>query len=213
MTQIIILEKKFITPLGLVRCGLKCNAIINKTLGTKIYENGKSEIFCTTSHKIELIEFKIKLPLFNEETVTDTSGWIYRIEKFSDTQEIIETFCLLDNKDSNIEFDYSGGENLDSIEAANNEWILDIGTEDGESYNSRAEMNDWFPPRLRNFDFDYKSIAQMQENGFTASIDLRKGEKIHLQYLSAFGKKIKNKISTNLAVDASKKVLEKWIGI
>ncbi len=58
MTQIIILEKKFITPLGLVRCGLKCNAIINKTLGTKIYENGKSEIFCTTSHKIELIESK-----------------------------------------------------------------------------------------------------------------------------------------------------------
>ncbi len=54
----------------------------------------------------------------------------------------------------------------------------------------------------------------MKQNGFVTKIpELNKGEQIHIQYLSAYNKKVENKVNTWLAVDEMKKKLEEWIGI
>jgi hypothetical protein len=75
-TQTTDIKREFKTPLGIVRCGILCNrhddvVEINK------YENGSSEIFKTDGHKIEIISFKIKVPLYNGDTLTDSFGWIF----------------------------------------------------------------------------------------------------------------------------------------
>ena len=43
--------------------------------------------------------------------------------------------------------------------------------------------------------------------------DLKKGEKIHIQYLAAYDKNDLQKVNTWLAVDELKIKLEKWTGI
>lgn len=207
------IKREFNTPLGVVCCGLICeNNLI--TLETKKYENGSSEIFKTTEHLIEIISFKIKVPLYNGETLTNSCGWIFRIEKIVDNGEKIEVYCLLNESNNEIDFDTASGENLDAIKAENNDWTLHIGTEDGEILNSRAENDDWFPPRLKNKVDFYQSISEMKQNGFVTKIpDLKKGEKIHIQYLTAYDKKEEQKVNTWLAVDELKRNLENWIGI
>lgn len=150
MTQTTPIERKYQTPIGLIRCGLIADFINDNSIQTKNYEHGTSELFKTTSHQIELVEFKIRMPLYNGDTVTDTLGWIWRIEKLTDEQEQLETYCLLDKLSEQIKFDTATGEHLDAIEAYNDDWTLHIGTEDGEVMNSRAADNDWFPSRLRN---------------------------------------------------------------
>ena len=57
---------------------------------------------------------------------------------------------MLKDTVENVDFDVATGEHLDAIEASNNDWILHIGTEDGEVLNFRAGENDWFPNRLQN---------------------------------------------------------------
>jgi len=184
MTQNTTIEKKFQTPIGLVRCGLKADFINDNSIQTKSYEHGTSELFKTKSHQIELVEFKIRLPLYNGDTVTDTLGWIWRIEKLTHKQEQLETYCLLDKLSEQIQFDTARREHLDAIEAYNDDWTLHIGTEDGEVMNSRAADNDWFPSRLRHTVDFYQSITAMKEHGFITTIpDLHKDEKLHLQYL------------------------------
>ncbi len=89
------MEKKFQTPLGIVRCGFFCNAIVNP-VGAKSYKNGNSEIFKTKGHTIEIISFKIKIPLYNGDTLTDSFGWIFRIKNINNSDEQIETYCLLE---------------------------------------------------------------------------------------------------------------------
>lgn len=101
-----------------------------------------------------------------------------------------------------------------ATQADNNDWTLHIGTEDGEILNSRAENDDWFPSRLKNKVDFYQSISEMKQNGFVTKIpDLNKGEKIHIQYLTAYDKKDEQKVNTWLAVDEFKRKLENWIGI
>lgn len=207
------IKLEFETPLGVVRCGVICSGK-NGAIDTKKYENGSSEIFKTDAHIIEIISFKIKVPLYNGDTLTDSFGWIFRIEKTLDMDEKIKTFCLFDKINDEINFDTATGEHLDAIQADSNEWTLHIGTESGDILNSRAENNDWFPTRLKNKVDFYQSITEIKQNGFLTKIpSLNKGEKIHIQYLTAYDKKDEQKVNTWLAVDEFKRKLENWIGI
>lgn len=207
------IKREFKTPLGVVRCGLICSGQEN-AVEIKKYENGRSEIFKTDGHKIEIVSFKVRVPLYNGDTLTDSFGWIFRIEKTADIYEQIETYCLLDKNNNEVTFDTATGEHLDAIQAYNNEWTLHIGTEDGEVLNSRAENDDWFPVRLKNKVDFYQSITEMNQNGFVTKIpDLNKGEKIHIQYLTAYDKRDEQKVNTWLAVDEIKRKLESWIGL
>jgi hypothetical protein len=74
------MEQQFDTPLGIVKCGLNSNAILS-LVGIKKYENGQSKIFKTIGYRVEIILFKIRLPLYNGENVAESRGWIFRIEK------------------------------------------------------------------------------------------------------------------------------------
>lgn len=212
-TQKTDIKREFKTPLGIVYCGLICNGQ-DIAFETKKYENGSSEIFKTVGHKIEIVSFKIRVPLYNGDNLTDSFGRIFRIEKTTDIDEKLETYCLLDKINDETIFDTATGEHLDAIQADSNEWTLHIGTEDGEILNSRAGNDDWFPSRLKNEVDFYQSITEMRENGFVTKIpNLKKGEKIHIQYLAAYDKKDEQKVNTWLAVDEFKRKLENWIGI
>jgi hypothetical protein len=207
------IEQEFKTPLGIVRCGLTC-ARIDTAIETRKYENSISEIFHSKGHKIELISFKISVPLYNGGNLTDSMGWIFRIEKVADINDKIETYCLLENNSNDIIFGTATGEHLDAVEAHNSEWILHIGTENGEIMNSRAGNEDWFPLRLKSTIDFYQSITEIKQNGFLTKIpELDLGEKIHIQYLCAYDKKDEEKVNTWLAVDETKRNLENWIGI
>ncbi|MEQ1732870.1 MAG: hypothetical protein ABL940_04310 [Bacteroidia bacterium] len=206
-------EREINTPLGIIRCGFFCNGI-NKPNEIKHYKNGNSETFQTIEHRIEIVSFKIRVPLDNDDNLTDGFGWIFRIEKTTDISENIETYCFLDEINEGVVFDTATGEHLDAIEVNSNEWVLHIGTEDGEALNLRAENDNWFPTRLKNKVDFYQSITEMKKNGFITKIpNLNKGEKIHIQYLVAYDIKDEQKVNTWLAVDQFKKKLENWIGV
>jgi len=206
-------EREFKTPLGLVRCGFMASGIGSIT-GTESYTNGNAETFKTEGHQIEIISFKIMTPLFNGDTLADSSGWIFRIEKTGDSTETIETYCMLDKISNEVLLNQAPGEHLDALEASHNDWMLHLGTEDAEIFNARAEIEDWFPRRLQYKTADFKSITKVKQNGFvTKDFELHKSEKIHIQYLVAYNKKDDHKESTWLAVDQAKKSLENWIGI
>ncbi len=122
---------------------------------------------------------------------------------------------MLDFK-TDITFDPVTGECLYAIEARNNDWILHIGTEDGEVMNSRAKNNDWFPSRLQNKANIYQSITKINKNRLKIKIpNLRLNERLHIQYICAFDKKKGdiNKVNTWLAVDELKAKIENWIGV
>jgi hypothetical protein len=211
-----LIDRKYKTPLGIVNCGLKSDKPTIDFLEKKTYENGSSEIFRTNSCLIELIEFKIRIPIYNGDTLTDSQGWIWRITKQRDGLETIQLNCSLIDFESRIEFDTATGEHLDAIEASDNEWILHIGTEDGEVMNSRAKNDDWFPERLQNKVDFYQSITEMEKNGFKTKIpDLQLNERLHIQFICAYDKRTedKNKVNTWLAVDEFKGKLENWIGV
>nr|WP_299174913.1 hypothetical protein [uncultured Allomuricauda sp.] len=208
------IEKIFETPLGQVICGLSTDSTNVENIGVKEYENGRSNSYKIGGHKVELIEFKIKQPLYNGETVKGSNGWIWRIEKIQESIDNLKLSCVLNNYSDNVDFDTATGEHLDAIEASNNEWTLHIGTEDGEILNSRAESNDWFPERLKNKVDFYKSITIMLKEGFETEIpELKIGEQIHIQYLSAYDQTNSESVGTWLAVDEFKRILENWIGI
>jgi hypothetical protein len=208
------IERIFETPLGQVICGLSTDSTNVENIGVKEYENGKSISYRIGGHKVELIEFKIKQPLYNGETVKDSNGWIWRIEKIKESIDNLKLSCVLSNYSDNVDFDTAAGEHLDAIEASNNEWTLHIGTEDGEILNSRAESNDWFPDRLKNKVDFYQSITNMLKGGFETEIpELQIGEQIHIQYLSAYDQTNSESVRTWLAVDEFKRKLENWIGI
>ncbi|PUB32740.1 hypothetical protein C8J95_104141 [Elizabethkingia sp. YR214] len=60
----------------------------------------------------------------------------------------------------------------------------------------------------------YQSMTEMKQNGFVTKIpELNKGEKLHIQYLTAYDKRDKEKVNTWLGVDESKRNLENLIGI
>ncbi|MDR2228418.1 MAG: hypothetical protein LBE39_03015 [Flavobacteriaceae bacterium] len=207
------IEKEFKTPLGIVRSGIICGEI-NGFVENKKYENGCSEIFNTNGHNIEIVSFRIKVPLYNGDSLTDSLGWIFRIEKIAEIKDEIEVYCLLDKISDEVFFDLASGEYLDALQVDYDEWTLHIGTEDGEILNIRAENDDWFPPRLKNNVDFHQSITEMKQNGFVTKIpELNKGEKLHIHYLTAYDKRDEKKVNTWLAVDESKRNLENQIGI
>lgn len=209
-----IINRTFKTPIGQVVCGLTGDYSDIEKIGAKDYENGRSISYRTSGHRIELIEFKIKQPLYNGETVKDSNGWIWRIEKTNESKEELKLSCVLTDYSDKVDFDTATGEHLDAIEASDAEWTLHIGTEDGEIFNSRAKSNDWFPKRLENKVDFYQSITKMLKEGFETEIpELRVGEQIHIQYLSAYDKKNPESVNTWLAVDEFKRKLENWIGV
>jgi hypothetical protein len=182
-------------------------------VGKKAYENGQSELFEAEAHQVELIEFK-SWPLYNGEAVAASYGWIWKIQKLNNGVESLETFCFFENQNGMVDFDTACGESLDAIEVSNETWILHIGTEDGEALNARAAKEDEFPARLENRTNFYQSITQLQKNGLITAIpELHKGERLHLQYLAAFDRKIEGKVNTWLAVEQDKRKLENWIGV
>lgn len=209
-----IINRTFKTPIGQVVCELTGDFSGIEKIGAKDYENGSSISYRTSGHRIELIEFKIKQPLYNGETVKDSNGWIWRIEKIHDFNEKLKLNCVLTDYADNVNFDTATGEHLDAIEAVDDKWTLHIGTEDGEILNSRAKSNDWFPVRLESKVNLYESITKMLKEGFETEItELQVGEQIHIQYLMAFDKKNSESVNTWLAVDEFKWKLENWIGI
>ena len=209
-----IIDRKFETPLGQVICGLSAYSSNIQSIGVKEYENGKSESYSIGGYCIELIEFKIRQPLYNGETVKDSNGWIWRIEKTNESTDNLKLSCVLTDYSENVDFDTATGEHLDAIEARDNVWTLHIGTEDGEILNSRAESNDWFPERLKNKVDFYQSITNMLKEGFETEIpELKVGEQIHIQFLCAFDQTNSESVKTWLAVDEFKRKLENWIGL
>lgn len=178
----------------------------------KKYENGKSIIYQTEGHQIELIEFKSKTHQF----VNDSKCWIFRITKLNDSGEELKIKCELTNQRNEVKFDTASGEHLDAIEGYNDEWQIHIGTEDGEVMHSRAEINDWFPERLKNKVNFFESITTYLKGntGLETRVPrLKKDERIHIQYLSAIDKKDEKSINCWTAVDELKSNLENWIGI
>lgn len=209
-----IIESTFVTPLGKVVCTLTSSTSDIVHISTTAYKNGTSMSYKIKGHHVELIEFKIRQPLHNGETVKGTHGWIWRIENIGDVANKLMLHCFLTNPSEHINFDVNSGEHLDAIEASDHEWTLHIGTEDGEMIHTRATVDDGFPKRLKDtVDFD-RSITKTFPHGFETEIPaLHIGEHIHIQYLIAYDKSDSDAVNTWLAVDALKSDLEDWIGV
>lgn len=209
-----LIKRTFITPLGTISCELNSNFKLAELQSSGNYKNGVYKKFKTSAYDIELVEFQVKQPFSSGETITDSKCWIWRIEKIKKIAENLELKVSISDFPKNSEFDFASGENLDAFEISNNEWKLHIGTEDGFILNHRAENNDWFPKRLLNTNKDWQEITELKESSIRTKVpELDVGEKIHLQYLSAFDKQNTETINTWVAVDEYKSELEKWIGI
>ncbi|SDT05161.1 hypothetical protein [Winogradskyella sediminis] len=209
-----LINRTFNTPLGIISCDLNSNYTFIELQNSGSYKNGTYEKFKTSAHDIELIEFKVKQPFYNGETIADSKCWIWRIEKVKEIFEDLEIKVLITDFPKNSEFDFASGENLDAFEITNDKWKLHIGTEDGEILNYRAENNDWFPTRLLNKKNHWQEITELNKSSILTNVpELKIGEKIHLQYLTAFDKQNTETINTWVAIDEHKSELEKWIGI
>ena len=207
-----LIRKVFQTAIGEVKCELLSNCLSCDLIETNKYENGESEIYTTVGHHVELIEFRSK----DHQLVKDSKCWIFRITKSNDLNEQMKIKCEIQNHKEDVVFDTASGEHLDAIEGHNKEWQLHIGTEDGEVMNSRAEVNDWFPERLKNIVNLYDSITTYLSgnSGLETRVpDLNKDERIHIQYLSAIDANKRESINCWTAVDELKRNLENWIGI
>ncbi|WP_295791551.1 hypothetical protein [Mucilaginibacter sp.] len=214
MDKIVLKENLFVTPLGTIKCGIAGTEGYAALNGEASYEHGQSQTIGTHSHRIELVTFKRKLPLYNGESVADTMGWLWRIEKISSQFNPVELYCQLTDYDKNVEFGFSAGEHLDSVEVNDNEWVLHIGVEDGEIIQYRASQNDGMPIRFENtFGFSNSPHQQQREGFLTPIPDLNEGEHIHLHYITAFDRKNRESVNTWLAVDIFKRDIENWIGI
>ena len=207
-------NRTFNTPLGIISCDLHSNRKSIELQNSGTYENGTFERFKTSAHDIELIEFKVKQPFHNGETIKDSKCWIWRIEKIKEISENLELKVTITDFPKNSEFDFASGENLDAFAIENSKWKLHIGTEDGFILNRRAENDDWFPKRLMKTKKDWQEITELNVSSIRTKVpELKVGEKIHLQYLTAFDEQNTETINTWVAVDEHKSELEKWIGI
>lgn len=211
----LLIEQQFQTPIGVVSCGLNSSNSFIKLIEQRQYDHGNSTVYSTSTHCIELITFKRRLPLFNGEAVEGTMGWIWRITKEQDGAESLRLHCTLSPSDANVELVGSDpGEHLDSALMHNQEWMLHIGTEDGEVMQSRALNEDWMPLRLKGeLEFSH-SFTEVQANGLITKVpELKQGEGIHFHYLAAYDKQSDVKVNTWFAVDEFKRNLENWVGV
>ncbi len=207
-------KRTFKTPLAAISCALKSNFSFIETQNAGHYENGIYEKFKPSAVDIDLIQFKVKQPNYLGETMSDSKCWIWRITKVKNIFENLEIKVSVSNYLKNVEFDFANGENLDAFEINNDQWKLHLRTEDGEILNNRAENTDWFPTRLLNTKKHWQEIIDLNESSIQTNVpELKTGEKIHLQYLSAYQNYNTKIITTWLAVNENTSELEKWIGI
>ncbi len=209
-----LIIKRFETPIGIVVCGLKSDKSRIALVNHNKLQNGISELYQTVGYEIELIDFKLELPLINGDSLTDSNGWIWRIIKTNDNCENLEMYCEIIDAVYCVDYDIATGENLDAIEISNNEWILNISTEDYDALKARAIHDDWFPNRFVNKINESNFLAKLEKNRLSTRIpNLIKGERLHVQYLTAYDRKQSDKVNTWIAVDQYIRDLEKWIGI
>jgi len=112
-------NRTFNTPLGIISCDLHSNRKSIELQNSGTYENGTFERFKTSAHDIELIEFKVKQPFHNGETIKDSKCWIWRIEKIKEISENLELKVTITDFPKNSEFDFASGENLDAFAIEN----------------------------------------------------------------------------------------------
>ncbi|WP_422091613.1 hypothetical protein [Tenacibaculum ovolyticum] len=192
---------------------------------TPIEKTNNRKIFKTNTHHIELILFdeikewmsKTKFPIDNSK------GWIIRITKIKSENEELIFNCNLNKIDREVFNDVDCGEHLDSIYFENKKAVMNIGTEDAEVLKRRALENDWMPNRFKNFlgiYFEKYSITEIinYEEFETKIPNLEINEKIYFHYLIASKVKanifdVENDISTNIAVDFSKRYLVEKLNI
>lgn len=206
----------FKTPLGQVVCGLEASTSSILTGEKQEYEHGQSEAYNIEGHHIKLIRFKINQLHSNGARLNDSQGWIWRIKKINNSKVQLRIFCELTQYSEDIELSPDPGEHLDAIEASDANWILHIGTENGDIMQTRAQMNDWFPTRFKHMLSLEHPITEMKVDGFETNIPpLLNGECLHIHYLVAYDKQDADPESVNtwLAVDKIKSKLENWIGI
>ena len=121
-TRNILIDRTFKTPLGIISCELNSNLKFVEFQNSGNYVNGVYERFKTSAHNIELIEFKVKHPFYNGETITDSKCWIWRIKKVKEISENLELKVFITDLPKNAEIDFASGENLDAFEITNNKW-------------------------------------------------------------------------------------------
>jgi hypothetical protein len=213
-TVVVLRDNLFKTPLGNVTCGMTTSEGYFEITAEASYEHGHSQTISTRSHQIEFITFKLRLPLYNDEMVADSMGWLWRISKYSTSDESIQLYCKLIDYKKSIEAGSQPGEHLDAVAFSDKNWVLHIGTEDGEIMHSRALQEDGMPLRFKEDLSFHSSFHKLERNGFNTPIPkLNQGERIHLHYLSAFDRRKTESVNTWLAVDSFKRELENWIGI
>lgn len=209
-----LLNRKFQTPLGDVICELKCTHNKYSVLSEVTNNFTTSITIRTASSIITVNDFKIPSNLILKQPILNTNGWTYQIEKLNDDVEDLIISCRLIPKYNDLEFDIATGENLDAIEASNEEFILHIGTEDGQTLRHRSLNNDWMPIRFAEDLINTKLLYGLINDGFETIIpNLNANEKLYIHFLCAIGNKIENNISTWIAVDQDKNDLEANINI
>jgi hypothetical protein len=206
------------TPMGTVNCGLKGNPSSCEPTGPYYYDNGFSSIINMPNYKVEIFNFELPKPQDSSDYITGLHGWLWRIEKLTDAKEPLELYCkFTSSKGAGVSYSTACGESLDAIEVYNQDWILHIGTEDGETMQSRAINDDGMPPRFKESLNFHTSFTMMKRTGLLTAIPhLNQGEHFHMHYLAAYGKQheeLNGFGPTWSAVDVAKRKIENWIGV
>lgn len=118
-TRNTLVKSTFKTPLGTVSCELNSNFTLTKLHISGSYENGIYERFKTCAHDIDLVEFQIKQPFYNGETITDSKCWICRIKRVKEISENLKLKVFITVFPKDAEFKFASGENLDAYDITN----------------------------------------------------------------------------------------------
>ena len=189
---------KLETPLGDIVFKIKINEDYCNSLETV----KSNELDCYLSSwkskncEIECLRTKFNPILPPDMKVDKCFAYIWRIQALENLnislQGILET-SLIGSPDS--------GEHLISQSFEHNSINLSIGTEDEEKIELRAKNNDWVPHRLQPTIMS--DNIRYLDQGLEARFSLMKGEKIQIQFITAWVLKTNNDLSTWYAVEQS----------
>lgn len=154
--------------------------------------------------------------IYNVETAM---AWAFYITKRNSSQE--QLTCSIEAILATMQGAAETGQNLIAIGFEDEARQLHIGTEDEDAMASRANNNDWMPPRLRTYLSNYDLlITDVTSKGLITKIPLlESGEQFYFHYIIAenpcrtspeyLGE---TDISTWIAVDQSKhQVTNTWL--
>ncbi|RPD46870.1 hypothetical protein DNI29_11965 [Hymenobacter sediminis] len=154
--------------------------------------------------------------IYNVETAM---AWAFYITKCNSSQE--QLVCSIEAKSTTMQGTVETGQNLIAVGFEGEARQLHIGTEDEDAMASRANNNDWMPPRLRAFLSNYDLlITDVTPNGLITKIPLLKpGEQLYFHYIIAENPyrasseyPQETDISTWIAVDQSKyQISNTWL--